>query len=124
MKRWPILLALAAPVPLAAADPAPIPLDSQVRCAALFAIVAGEQDRHLPGAERFPSLDGPGRAFFVATGARLIDAGHVALDDLKPLFVARVQALQAEFAKASDRRTAIDRAMGECLPLLTATPRP
>lgn len=110
-------LLLALPAPALAAPVAPN-LDLQVRCAALFALVAGEQQRKVPGADRFPPLGERGKAFFVATGVRLIDERGLPREALDPLFRKEIGALQAEFAAAPDPAAHADAQMALCLPLL------
>lgn len=118
MKR-PLIAALllALPAPALAAAPGP-DLDLQMRCAALFALVAGEQDRKVPGADRFPPLNERGKAFFVATGVRLIDERGLTREAIAPLFRREIGTLQAEFAAAPDPAAHADAQMALCLPLL------
>ncbi len=115
-------LLLALPVPALAQPaqdaPAAPNLDLQVRCAALFALVAGEQQRKVLGADRFPPLGERGKAFFVATGVRLIEERGLPREAIRPLFSNEVGALQAEFAKAPDPAAHADAQMALCLPLL------
>lgn len=114
-----LLLALPASAPAVAAPaPAAPNLDLQVRCAALFALVAGEQDRKVPGADRFPPLNERGKAFFVATGVRLIDERGLTREAIAPLFRQEIGALQTEFAAAPDPAAHADAQMALCLPLL------
>ncbi len=114
-----LLLALPASAPAVAAPaPAAPNLDLQVRCAALFALVAGEQDRKVPGADRFPPLNERGKAFFVATGVRLIDERGLTREAIAPLFRQEIGALQIEFAAAPDPAAHADAQMALCLPLL------
>lgn len=112
-----LLLALPAPAQSASAQPN---LDLQVRCAALFALVAGEQDRKVPGAGRFPPLKERGKAFFVATGVRLIDERGLTRAASAALFRKEIAAIQAEFAAAPDPAAHADAQMALCLPLLPA----
>lgn len=118
MKR-PIIAALLVALPAPALAGAPGPdLDLQVRCAALFALVAGEQARKAPGADRFPPLGERGKAFFVATGVRLIDERGLPRDAIEPLFREEVGAIQAEFVAAPDPAAHADAQIALCLPLL------
>lgn len=115
-----LLLALPAPAlaqPAQAAPAAPN-LDLQVRCAALFALVAGAQDRKVPGADRFPPLNERGKAFFVATGVRLIDERGLTREAIAPMFRREIGTLQAEFAAAPDPVAHANAQMALCLPLL------
>lgn len=114
-----LLLALPASAPAFAAPASAAPnLDLQVRCAALFALVAGEQDRKVPGADRFPPLNERGKAFFVATGVRLIDERGLTREAIAPLFRQEIGTLQTEFAAAPDPAAHADAQMALCLPLL------
>lgn len=72
-------VSLAAEAPAAAPRPLTADEHAALRCAAAFAIVAGQQAQGLPGAMEYPPLAVRGREFFVATGARLID--EAGLDD-------------------------------------------
>lgn len=117
---------LAAPA-VAATGPAAAPgpdLDLQVRCAALFALVAGEQARKAPGADRFPPLGERGKAFFVATGVRLIDQRGLPREAVEPLFRKEIAAIQAELSAAPDPAAQVDAQMALCLPLLPAIAPP
>lgn len=116
-----LLLALPAPALANAGGPV---LDLQVRCAALFALVAGEQARKVPGADRFPPLGERGKAFFVATGVRLIDERGLTREAVEPLFRREIAALQAEFAAAPDPAAHAEAQMALCLPLLPPTALP
>jgi hypothetical protein len=110
-----LLLALPAP---ALADAAKPDLDLQVRCAALFALVAGEQARKAPGSDRFPAMGERGKAFFVDTGVRLIDERGLPREAIEPMFRKEIGAIQAEFAAAPDPAARADAQMALCLPLL------
>lgn len=121
-------LLLALPAPALASAPGP-DLDLQVRCAALFALVAGEQARKVAGADRFPPLGERGKAYFVSTGVRLIDERGLTREAIEPVFRREIAALQAEFAAAPDPAAHADAQMALCLPLLpppsaTALPPP
>lgn len=125
MKR-PIIAALLLTLPAPAlADVAKPDLDLQVRCAALFALVAGDQARKAPGADRFPPLGERGKAFFVATGVRLIDERGLAREALEPLFRKEIAELQADLVATPDPAAGMDAQMALCLPLLPpALPAP
>ena len=78
-----ILLAAAlCAAPALAAAPKLPELDAQVHCALVFGQVAREQSQKLPRADRFPVMAGPGREFFVVTGARALDEKAVTLETI------------------------------------------
>lgn len=116
-------LSLCLAAPLVAQTGAP-DLDGQARCAALFAIVAADQRRMEPGADRFPPLAERGRDFFVATGLRLLTERQMLQAQLEPYFVAQIAGLRAELAATPDSRAWEDAAMARCLPLLEQLPAP
>lgn len=83
---------LAAPLSAqAAAPPLPPELQTGLRCAALFSIVAAQQTRQ--GASDWPPLAKRGREFFVRVSARAMDAGKLDRADLQALIRAEVIAL-------------------------------
>ena len=85
---------LAAPLSAGAAAPPLSPeLQTGLRCAALFSIVAGEQVRH--GAGDWPVLATRGREFFVRISARAMDAGALDRSALQALLHAEVKGLQS-----------------------------
>jgi hypothetical protein len=97
------LLLLAAPALAQSSPPAPAQppvarpgltpeLQMSVRCAALFAIVAGEQARGVPG--DWPPLGARAREFFVQVSARAMDAGGLDRTGIQALMQAEVAALQ------------------------------
>lgn len=93
-------------------------LDQQVRCAGLFAIVAGEQVRKVPGSDRFPPLAERGKEFFVGTGMRLIRERQMTEAELGPYFRAQIAVIQEDYAKAADPRARTDAEMQSCLTML------
>lgn len=121
MKRFALAAAAASAliVPLAAeAQPAAPPLAAQERCAALFALVAAEQNSKTPGADRFPPLSERGRDFFVATGLRLMDEVKMPEAEMEPHFRALIARMRAEYAAAPNRNARVDAEMATCLPML------
>ena len=111
---------LAAPLSAqAAAPPLPPELQTGLRCAALFSIVAAQQTRQ--GASDWPPLAERGREFFVRVSARAMDAGK--LD--RPALQALMQGQVAEL-RSNDQRAALK---APCLAMLDANipaplPRP
>lgn len=107
------------------AKPAALPdLDAQVRCAALFALLVGQQNGKVPGAERFPPLEVVGRAFFISTGLRLIDERKLPPEQLKPFFVAQIAVIRSDHAKAADPARAADAELAGCLKMAESVPPP
>lgn len=90
-------------------------LDSQARCAALFAIVANEQRRNAPGSDRFPPMADEGREFFVQTGIRLKAERKLDEAGIKAFFQELVSSIQKEYAAAPDAGTKLDKEMAICL---------
>ena len=109
-------IALAVPLAVQAESKPAIPdLDGQVRCAALFAIVANEQRRNSPGSEKFPPMAEQGREFFVQTGLRLMKEREMGEDAMMPFFKEQIGKIQAEYASAPDAGTRLEKEMGLCL---------
>jgi hypothetical protein len=92
-------------------------LDRQVHCAVVFGIVAGEQKAGRPGADRFPAMNEPGKAFFVATGTRLIEERKLPLEQMEPFFIARVREVQSAIAQSPNPAKALEAEYAKCLPL-------
>ncbi len=109
----------------AASTPAALPdLDGQVRCAALFALIAAQQTSKVAGADRFPPLAERGRDFFVSTGLRLIDERKMAPEQMQPYFMAQIAVIRTDHARAADPARQVDAEMSGCLKLLEQTPPP
>lgn len=113
---------LAATAPAAATPPPQPQVEQQVRCSIVFALVAQQQARKTPGADRFAPMAEPGRAFFVATGLRVIEQQVITQAALQEFYITRVAKVQADLAAAPQPAAALDREMAQCLPLLAATP--
>lgn len=124
-RTLPILLTAAAmaaaPISPAYAQPVPVDLDTAVTCAVVFGIIASEQQRGVPGADRYPPLAGRGKEFFVQIGARLIDERHLERDQARGQFEARANSLQADLAAAPDPKARLGELASPCLVLLDAT---
>ena len=84
----------------------------------VFALITRDQKTNQPGANRFPPMDEPGKAFFVETGLRLMAERSMTVEDLRPFFGGKVADTQAEFAKAGDASAATDHAYSQCQPML------
>lgn len=117
------VLVLSGPLSALAQTPAP-DLDAQTRCAALFAMVAADQNRKVPGTDRFPPLASKGRDFFVATGLRLMDERKMPQQQLELHFRALIAKMQDDFAAVPDRKARVDSEMAVCLPMLDQVPIP
>jgi hypothetical protein len=121
LNRTAILLALAL-----AASPATVlanqaprdDLDQRVRCAAIFSVLARDQITKQPGADAYPSMEGPGKAFFVATGQRLFAERKLDEPTMWALFRAQVDEFQREIAEAKDPKAHFDAAFKACGPYL------
>lgn len=112
----------------ALADAVEPDLDQQVHCAVVFGIVAGQQQGGRPGADRFPAMNEPGKAFFVATGTRLIEERKMPLEQMEPYFIARVREVQSAIAQSPNPAKALEAEYAKCLPLFAlvapeATPK-
>jgi hypothetical protein len=77
-------------------------LEAQVHCALVFGKVVREQSQKVPRSERFPAMAGPGREFFVITGARALDEKAVTLETIEAYYMSRFAVLQDSLTKAAD----------------------
>ena len=114
---------LAAPAASSAPVTPPAPLagiEQQVRCSIVFALVAQLQAKGLAGADRFAPMAAPGKAFFVATGLRVIEDKVVEQAGLQQYYSDRVAKVRADLAAAPAPAAALDREVAQCLPLLAA----
>ena len=114
-----ILLAAAlGAVPAGSSAAAPLlpPLEAQVHCALVFGKIAREQSQKVPRSERFPVMAGPGREFFVVTGARALDEKAVTIQTIEAYYMSRFAALQDSLTKSPDPAAALDREYAQCLP--------
>ncbi|MEQ1499569.1 MAG: hypothetical protein ABL914_13015 [Novosphingobium sp.] len=107
------------PTAAIAAGPALPDLDSQLRCAVLFAFVANEQDNHNAKFARFPSMDKPGEAFFNQTVVRVQAERSVKDNQLMEYIMEQGKGLIVKAASSDDPDAAIDEAMAGCLPMFT-----
>jgi hypothetical protein len=93
----------------------------QLRCSAVFAIVAGEQARGVASAAVYPPLGERGREYFARTGARLIDDLKLTRAQVEASMRTEAAALQKEANEAPDRAAYIDSLMQPCLSALEAS---
>ena len=119
-KSFTVLLAtvLAALPGLALAQSAKPELDAQVHCAVIFGLIARDQNNSRPGADRFPKMDEPGKAFFVATGMRMLEEQKIVIDQLEPFFTARISEVDSSLGKGADRAKGLDAEYAKCVPLI------
>ncbi|HWK41286.1 MAG TPA: hypothetical protein VNR60_05080 [Croceibacterium sp.] len=115
-------MALAAPAAAQQAQPAPMNLEQAMllRCSAVFAVVAGEQDRGEPGALAYPPLRERGREFFVRASARLMDERGWSREEMEAALRAEATQFQADLSRAPDRDRFIGNVMQPCLSALEA----
>ena len=91
-------------------------LEAQVHCALVFGQITREQSRKAPRSDRFPAMVGPGREFFVITGARALDEKAVTLETIEVYYMNRFAVLQDSLTKSADPAAALDREYAQCLP--------
>jgi len=126
MKRFALFLA-AVPlaVPASAQQPAPAAMTLEqtmlLRCSAMFAIVAGEQQRGVARALAYPPLAQRGQEFFVRAGARLMDERHLSREQLEAAVRAEVAELQQGSARSADPAAFVAGVMQPCLAMLDAS---
>ena len=99
----------AVPAWSSAAAPQLPELEAQVHCALVFGKVAREQSQKVPRSDRFPVMAGPGREFFVITGARALDEKAVTLATIEAYYVSRFAVLEDSLTKSADPAAALDR---------------
>lgn len=127
MKALLFPLALLATPLVAQPSPSPRPLDpglqTAVRCAALFSLVAGQQARQASDAADWPPLAERGREFFVRIAAEVMDRAGLDRSGIQALMQAEANELQ----RTDTAVTFAIRAGGiktQCLALLDATVPP
>ena len=121
MNIVPLLLAATLlAVPAAAQEPPRFTLEQrmQMRCSAVFAIIAGEQQRGVPAALAFPALGERGREYFARTGARLMDDLELSREQAEASMRAEAEAVQQAAAAAPDRAAYLASLMQPCLAAL------
>jgi hypothetical protein len=109
------LLAAALAVQGAPTEPTPINQEQRalLRCAAAFAVVAGNQAKGEASAQRWPELGTRGREFFVRAMAQLMD--QTGLDR------AGISAAVSTEARAMAASGEVDQVMPACLTMLEAS---
>lgn len=122
MKRLALLLpGLALCVPAFAQQAMTPEQTMQLRCAAAFAIVAGDQARGDPAALAYPPLKNRGQEFFVQVGAQLMDALHFTREQLADRVQAEVAVQRRAKAAAADPKAYTDGVLQPCLAGLEAS---
>jgi hypothetical protein len=124
MKIIPLVLSAAVlAVPAAAQEQPRFTLEHRMllRCSAVFAIVAGEQQRKVPAAAVYPPLGERGREYFARTGARLMDDLKISREQAEASIRSAAEEVQREARAAPDRAAYIDSLMQPCLSALEAS---
>lgn len=124
MKTVALLLASAVLAIPAAAQQAPrftLEQRMQLRCSAVFAIVAGEQERGVARALAYPALGERGREYFSRTGAKLMDELKLSREQSAASLRAEVQAQQKALQDAADPDAYLASLMQPCLAALEAS---
>lgn len=115
-----LALALAASPAIALADqPKTDDLDQRVRCSAIFALLARDQNLKLPEAAAYPPMEDKGKAFFMDTGMRLFAERKVEPGTVRAFFEGEVDKFQGEVASAKDPKAHFDAAFRSCQHYLT-----
>jgi hypothetical protein len=99
-------------------------LDAQVRCAALFALIAAEQKSNAPGADRFPPLEVIGKSFFISTGLRLIEERKMPPEQMQSFYMAQISVIRSDHAKTADPALAVEAEVTGCLKMAESVPPP
>lgn len=124
MKIVPLVLSAAVlAVPAAAQEPPRFTIEHRMllRCSAVFAVVAGEQQRGVASAAAYPALGERGREYFARTGARLMDDLKLSREQTEASMRSEAEAIQKEASEAPDRAAYIDSLMQPCLSALEAS---
>lgn len=124
MKRFALVLAaLPLAVPASAQRPAAMTLEQTMllRCSAMFALVAGEQQRGVASALAYPPLAARGREFFVRAGARLMDERQLSREQLEAAMRAEAAEVQQGISRAADPAAFVAGVMQPCLAMLDAS---
>ncbi|MEO6389061.1 MAG: hypothetical protein ABIT16_11890 [Croceibacterium sp.] len=125
MTRLALFLAAASlAVPAAAQDsPPPISLEQTMllRCSAMFALVAADQQHQVPSALAYPAMAERGREFFVRSAARLMDERQLTREQIEAALRAEVTGLQQSTARSNDPAGFVDSIMRPCLSVLDAS---
>lgn len=96
---------------------------AMLQCAAVFAIVASEQEASADTALRYPPLAYRGKEYFVLASTAVMAEAQLPKETVRDLLTADVAALQQR-AHGTDPDAVIAAAVGPCLPRLEATVPP
>jgi hypothetical protein len=96
---------------------------AMLECAAVFAVVASEQEASADQSLAYPPLAWRGKEYFVLSSTRVMDEAGLSREAVRDLLTADVAALQQQ-AQGSDPDAVIAAAMKPCLPRLDATVPP
>jgi hypothetical protein len=102
---------------IATAQEAVADLETSVHCAAVFGVIAGDQQRGALPADAYPQLGTRGREFFVQIGARLIDELQLTREQARARFASEVAAVRTASAA---NPAALQEIARPCLALLDA----
>lgn len=121
MLRWIVPALLLVPAPVGAAR-TPLGSDQQarVRCVAVLAIVANEQQRGAGGWDEYPPLAARGAKFSDRVASGLIRGNGRSRDEARDEVLAQVAALQSESATSADGPTAFRDQVKPCIIMLDA----
>lgn len=107
---------------LAAAPPALTPVQAQqIRCVALLAIVAGEQDRRTAAALELPPLGRQGARFAQVVGEQLVRDSGRSQEQVRDAILGQVSAIQK--AAGSDGKLPVEEARG-CIDVMNTVAPP
>lgn len=125
MLRRLVLILLMIPQPLLAA-PQPLSPDqkARVKCVAVLAIVANEQQRGVEGWEDTSPLALRGAKFSDRVGEAIVKESKRTREDVRGLVLAEVASLQAEARAAADPTALLRARLGPCMTLLDAVVPP
>jgi len=120
MKTIAFLLPALLAVPAGAQEPPAFTLEHRMllRCSAVFAIVAGEQQRGVASARAYPPLAERGREYFVRASVRLMDDLKLTREQVEASLRGEVDGLQKASRDAADPAAYIDSVMQPCLSAL------
>lgn len=115
-----VLCAALFAAPGAAQQPPAFTLEHRMllRCSAVFAIVAGEQQRGVAAALAYPPLAERGRKYFAHTGTRLMDDLKLSREQAEASMRAEAEAIRQAATEAPDRAAYLDGVMEPCLSAL------
>lgn len=92
-----------------------------LRCSAVFAIVAGEQQRGVASVAVYPPLGERGREYFVRASVQLMDDLKLTREQVQASLRTEVEGLRKASAEAADPAAYIGSVMQPCLSALDAS---